>query len=104
MSPEEELRKAAEAQRWLDDKLFMAARADVYAQLQASRRAAKTTDGVQCADLVRLEQIADRFFGYFEQLAQTGKFAQLDLDRAERQRRGMMDGLLSFAKFGRNGL
>lgn len=88
----------------MEDPLFKAAREDVYAQLVAARRAAKTTDLAQCADLVRLEQIADRFFGYFTQIAQTGQFAQIHLDELEQRRKGLRERLSAYAIFGRNGL
>lgn len=104
MSPEQELQRAREAARLLEDPLFKAAKDDVYGQLSAARRAALTTNPAQCADLVRFEQIADKFFGYFQQIAQTGQFAQLHLNELEQRRKGLAERLRSYATFGRNGL
>ena len=104
MSPEDELRKAREAARFMEDPIFKAAREDIYAQLVAARRAAVTTNPAQCADLVRLEQIADKFFSYFQQIADTGKFAQIHLDDLEKRRRTLGERLQSYAQWGRNAL
>lgn len=104
MNPDDELRRAAEAKRLMDEPLFKAAREDVYAQLKAARSAAPTLDAARCADVVRLEQIADRFFGYFEQLAQTGQMAQIFEDQQARQRKSFADRMLAYATLGRAGL
>lgn len=104
MTPEQEIQRAREAQRWLDDELFKAARGDVYGQLKAARLTASTTDTLLHSKLILMEQMADRFFGYFEQLAQTGKFAQMQLDDIERQRKGLKERLMSYAQWGRNGM
>lgn len=104
MTLDDELRRAAEAQRWLDDPLFKAAREDVLGQLRAARISAPTTDTMLHSKLILMEQMADRFFGYFEQLAQTGKFARVELDQIEARRKGLRDRLASYASFGRNGL
>lgn len=104
MTPEQELQRGAEARRWLDDPLFKAARDDVYGQLQTARRSAATTDTALHSKLILMEQMADRFFGFFEQLAQTGQFAQLHLADAERRQQSTMERMLSFARSGRNAL
>lgn len=104
MTPEQELARAHEAQRWLDDALFKAAREDVYGQLRAARIAAPTTSVELHSKLVLMEQVAERFFGYFEQLAQTGKFAALELQQQEQQRRGWAARMRLYATMGRNGL
>lgn len=104
MNVEQELQRAREAQRWLDDPTFKAAREDVYAQLKAARIAAPTTDTILHSRLILMEQMADRFFGFFQQIADTGKFAQLHLDDVERRQKGLRERLASYAMFGRNGL
>ena len=104
MTPEQELQRGAEARRWLDDPLFKAARDDVYGQLQAARRAASTTDVLLHSKLILMEQMADRFFGFFEQLAQTGQFAQIHLADQERKRQSALAQMMAFARGGRNAL
>jgi len=104
MSPEQEMERARQAQRLLEDPLFKAAREDVYGQLRAARISAPTTDANLHSSLILMEQMADRFFGYFQQMAQTGQFAQLHLDELEQRRRGLAERLKSYATWGRNGL
>lgn len=104
MNLEQELSRAREATRWLEDAFFKAAREDVYAQLKAARSAAPLAATELHSKLILMEQCADRFFGYFDQLAQTGKFAKLELDAQESRFRAAMEHVKSFATFGRNGL
>ena len=104
MTPEQELQRGAEARRWLDDPLFKAARDDVYGQLQAARRAASTTDVLLHSKLILMEQVADRFFGFFEQIAQTGKFARLELDRQDQTRSREAARMAAYFQGGRAGI
>lgn len=104
MTPEQELRRAGEAQRLLDDALFKAAREDVYGQLRAARIAAPTTATELHSRLILMEQIADRFFGYFDQIAQTGKFAQDYLTGQQEQRKSWAQRMRTYAQMGRAGL
>jgi len=88
----------------MEDPLFKAAREDVYGQLRAARISAPTTDTLLHSKLILMEQMADRFFGYFTQISQTGQFAQIHLDELEQRRRTLSDRLKSYATWGRNGL
>lgn len=104
MTTEEELQRAQQALRLLDDPMFKAAREDLYGQLKAARASAPTTDSNLHSKLILMEQMADRFFGYFELIAQTGKFARLQLDQDEARKKSFADRMLSYANWGRNGL
>lgn len=104
MTLEEELRRADQAQRLLEDPLFKAAREDVIQQMKGARLSASPADTNLHSKLILMEQVADRFFGYFEQIAQTGKFASLELQQQENRQRGLMDRLQSYLSWGRNGL
>lgn len=104
MTPDEELQRAREAQRWLDDPMFKAARADMEGQLVQLRRDVPIGQTDMHTRLILMGQIADRFFGYFEQIAQTGKFAQLHLEELEQRRRTIGQRLAAYAQLGRNGI
>lgn len=104
MTPEEEIRQAGAAQRIIEEPLFKKAREDVYAQLRASRIGAATTDTALHSKLILMEQIADRFFGYFDAIAKSGKLAQLNIDEMERHRQGFRERMMAYARFGREGI
>lgn len=104
MNPEEELHRAREAQSLMDAPLFKQAREDLYGKLQSLRRAAQPTQTDLHTKLILMEQLADQFFGYFEQIAQTGLFAKDFMDQAERRNRGFMERLSQYVAFGRNRL
>ena len=84
--------------------MFKAAREDVYGQLKAARISAPTTDTALHSKLILMEQMADRFFGYFEQIAQTGKFARLELDRQDQMRSREAARMASYFQGGRAGI
>ena len=84
--------------------LFKAAREDLYGQLRNARIAAATTDSLLHSRLILMEQMVERFFGYFDQLAQTGQFARLFLDQEEARKKGFADRLASYMSFGRAGI
>ena len=104
MNLEQERARAQQALRLLDDPLFKEAREDVYAQLRMSRIAAPTTQSDLHTKLILMEQLADRFFRYFELLAQTGQFAQIEIDRQEAQRKSFADRMQSYISWGRSGI
>lgn len=102
-TPQEELRAAGDAQHVLDNPIFQKAKAEVYEKLRRSRQIIAThVSAEQVADLVRVEQVADQFFDYFELVLQTGKLAQQHLDD-QANRKGLVDrGLALFRTMGRN--
>lgn len=104
ISPEEELQRAREAQAFMDAPLFKLARDDLYNKLQSLRRSAQPTQTDLHTRLILMEQLADQFFGYFEQIAQTGQLASDFMEQAEKRNRGFMERLQQYASFGRNAL
>jgi hypothetical protein len=104
VTPEQELQRAREAQRLLDDPLFKAARENLEGQLTQLRRDVPIGQTEMHTRLILMGQIADRFFGYFEQIAQTGLLAQVHLDDLEKRRRTLSQRLQSYAQWGRNAL
>lgn len=86
ITPEEELRRAGEARQVIDAPVFQAARADFYRKLEQARRSAPLAAVELHTKLILMEQVADQFFGYFDQLAQTGRMAEDFLADQQRQR------------------
>ena len=104
MTPEQELQKAREAQRLMEDPLFKEARADIYARLQAARISASPTDTGLHTQLIQAEQVADQFFRFFELKLQTGTLAQDHIDELEKRRRTLGQRLAAYGLWGRNAL
>ena len=98
------LERARQARAMLDSALFQEARKDLEGQMQHLRRTVAISSSEMHTRLILMEQLADRFFGFFEQLAQTGQMAELELAEEER-RRGLIErGLLMFQRGGRGAL
>lgn len=104
MTPEEELRRAGEAKQILNSALFLEARKNLEEQLASLRRSVPIRETEMHTRLIIMEQIKENFFGFFDQLAQTGRMAELHLQEKERQRGLLERGLLMFRTAGRNGL
>lgn len=104
MTPEEELRRAGEARQILNSALFIEARKNLEEQLASLRRSVPIRETEMHTRLIIMEQLKESFFGFFEQLAQTGRMAELHLQEKERQRSLLEKGLLMFRTAGRNGL
>jgi hypothetical protein len=102
MSPEEEVIRAGEARQILDMPIFKAARANLETQMAAARRAAPIKDADMHTRLILLEQLTANFFEYFEQIAVTGKMAEITLRQAEERRSFLDHGLALFKARGRN--
>jgi hypothetical protein len=104
VNPEEELQRAREAQSLMDHALFQQAREDLYGKLQSLRRVASPTQTDLHTKLILMEQLADQFFGFFEQIGQTGLFAKDFMDQTEKRNRGFAERLSQYVAFGRNRL
>jgi len=104
MTLEDELRKAAEAKQVLEAPIFIAARANLEAQLAEARRVVPIRETEMHTRLILMEQLAQRFFGYFEQIAQTGKMAQIQLEKSREQQSMLERGIAMFRTSGRNAL
>jgi hypothetical protein len=104
MTPDEEVRRAGEARQVLDAPIFQQARKNLEDQMAQLRRNVPIRETEMHTRLILMEQLADRFFGYFEQLAQTGRMAEIHMAE-ERERQSMIDrGLAMFRTTGRNGM
>jgi hypothetical protein len=102
-TPQEKIREAGDARHVLDNPTFQAAKKEIYEKLRSARRTMSTSiDSAAIADLVRVEQVADQFFDYFELVLQTGKMAEAYLEQ-DRAQAGLKErGLALFRTIGRN--
>lgn len=104
MTPEQELIRAGEARQLLQSALFIEARKNLEEQLASLRRSVPIRETEMHTRLIIMEQLKENFFGFFEQLAQTGRMAELHLQEKERQRSLLERGMLMFRTGGRNAL
>jgi hypothetical protein len=81
MTPEEELRRAGEAQQVLGSSVFQEACNRIDEGLAAQRRGVPITATEMHTALILTEQLWSNVRNWIEQVAQTGKFAQIELDR-----------------------
>lgn len=102
MTPEEELRRAGEARQMLDSAIFQDARKNVEEQLATVRRNVPIRDTDMHTRVVLMGQLWDSLTGYLEQLAQTGKMAEIELRQKEWQQKIMERGIAMFRTSGRN--
>ena len=104
MNPNQELLRAREAQQLLDSALFQEARKSIEGQLATIRRTVPLKDTDMHTRVIIMGQLWDSLLGYFEQLALTGKMAEMQL-REEEQRRGLIErGIAMFRTGGRNAI
>jgi hypothetical protein len=103
MTPEQEIRRAGDAKHVIDNPVFQDAKKEIYEKLRHVRRTISTNvSPEQIADLVRVEQVADQFFDYFELVLQTGRMAE-DHIAQDRAQQSLKDrGLALFRTIGRN--
>lgn len=104
MSPEDELRKANEAKQLLDHPLIKEAMENLEGQLRQLRRNVPPGQSDMHTRIILMEQMADKLFGYLENLALTGRFAAIEIERATAARRMYEMGLKAYQSFGRNAL
>lgn len=104
MSPAEELRKARDAEQVVNAPIFQEARKHLESQLAQLRRDVPIHQTEMHTRLILMEQLSVRFFGYFDQLVQTGKFAQVKLSEEERRRNIFQEGMAAVRRIGRNAL
>lgn len=104
MDRENELRRAAEAQSLLDNPLFVEARKNIEGQLAQARRDVPMGADAMHTRLILMEQLASKFFGYFELLAQTGRMAELELEQRRNWAQEMKKRYDMFKTMGRNGI
>jgi glutamine synthetase adenylyltransferase len=102
-TPEQKIREAGDARHVIDNPVFQAAKKEIYDKLRQVRRTVSTNiNPEQIADLVRVEQVADQFFDYFELVLQSGWMAEAHLEQ-DRAQAGLKErGLALFRTIGRN--
>lgn len=102
MSPDQELARAGEARQMLNSSLFQEARASLESQLAQVRRSVPISATEMHTRLILMEQLKEQFFGFFEQLAQTGRMVELQLEEQRHQRGLIEKGIAMFRTSGRN--
>ena len=108
MTPEDQIQRqiqrAGEARQILDSRLFQEARADIESTLASLRRSVSITSTDAHTRIILMDQLWGRLVDYFEQIAQTGKLASLQVEQEQRKRSLMEQGLAIFRTSGRNAL
>lgn len=102
MSPEQELHRAGEARQMLNSMLWQEARADLESKLAQLRRTVPISSTEMHTRLILMEQVKEQFFGYFEQMAQTGRMAEIQMEQDRQQRSLIEKGIAMFRTGGRN--
>lgn len=102
MSPEQELHRAGEARQMLNSTLWQEARADLESKLAQLRRTVPISSTEMHTRLILMEQVKEQFFGYFEQMAQTGRMAEIQMEQDRQQRSLIEKGIAMFRTGGRN--
>lgn len=102
MTPEQEIQRAGEARQIIDSPMFVAAKEHLRGQLAESRRLVPMGATDMHTRLILAEQVMGFFFDYFEQIAQTGKLADMRLQEEERRRSLAEKGIAMFRQLGRN--
>ena len=89
MTPEERALRGNEANNLLDNKILKSAFEDINLHLDDAIAGAKTTDSIECADVVRAKQLMIALKRTIERYATDGKVAlkELELNRASPVRR-----------------
>ncbi|HTO43138.1 MAG TPA: hypothetical protein VML56_03605 [Burkholderiales bacterium] len=99
---ERELRRAGDARQILDAPLFQEAKRDIEDQLRELRRVVPIRDTEMHTRLILMEQLWRNLLGHFEQLAETGRMADLQLEEKRRQQNLIERGIAMFRTGGRN--
>lgn len=104
MTPEEAYRRCAEARQITEAPLFLEARKFLDDQLAQLRREVPISQTEMHTRIILMEQIAQKFYGFFELLAQTGKMEAVRLQDEERRRNAIERGLDAFRRVGRSAI
>jgi hypothetical protein len=102
MTPEQESQRAGEARQIIDSPLFVQARKQLEEQLKQSRRIVPLTETRMHTRLILMEQLMGYFFDYFEQIAQTGKMAEMRMEEERKRKTLAEQGIAMFRALGRN--
>lgn len=97
-----EVRRAGEARQILDSTMFKDALADLDSQMKNLRRAVPIKETEMHTRLIMMEQLYGYLIAYFEQIAVTGKMANIQLEEQSMRQKMMEQGVAMFRKLGRN--
>lgn len=89
MSPEEELVRAGEAKQLLDNRMFQEACTRIADSLADQRRRVPVRDTDMHTRLIITEQLWGNIKDWLEQTAQTGRFAEVQIQQREAAKRGL---------------
>lgn len=89
MTPEERVLRGNEAKSLLDNKILKGAFEDINGRLDDAINSAKTTDPIECADVVRAKQLLFALKQTIERYATDGKVAlkELELNQSSKIKR-----------------
>ena len=88
----------------LNSQLWQDAKADLEGKLAQLRRTVPISSTDMHTRLILMEQIKEQFFGYFEQLALTGRMAEIQMEQEKKRRSLLEQGIAMFRTGGRNAL
>jgi hypothetical protein len=86
MTPQEEIIRAGHAREILDSALFKEAREHITAQINAQMAKVPISDQTMHTRLIMMLQTWAALQGWFEQVAETGKLAKVQIEQEERRR------------------
>jgi hypothetical protein len=89
MSPEEELVRAGEARQLLDNRMFIEATKRISESLAEQRRRVPIRDTDMHTRLIITEQLWGNIQDWLRETADTGRFAQLQIEQREQAKRGL---------------
>lgn len=104
MSLESEVQRAGEARQVLESQVFIDARKYIDDTLAQLRRNVPIRETEMHTRLILMEQLWGNLLGFFEQLAQSGRMAEIKLAEEQRQRNLIERGLAVFRTTGRNAI
>lgn len=86
MTPEEEIVRGGRARELLDSAIFKEAREHITAQINGQMAKVPIADQTTHTRLVMMLQLWNALQGWFEQVAETGKLADLQLEQERRKK------------------
>lgn len=82
-TPEQEVIRAGQARQILESSLFKEMRQNIETQLAANRRAVGVRDTDMHTRLIITEQLWGNLMDFFEQTAQSGKIAEVQIQQTK---------------------
>lgn len=94
-TPEQEIMRARTAQTVLDNEIFKEACQRIEEGLAGQRQRVPMRETEMHTRLILTEQLWVQLKDYIQQVADTGQFAQFELDRREQHGKSLMERILS---------